>query len=462
MALNLSWSIFKDRLGEERLGLPNGTGSGFLMNGLSEKNGDQIGLWDWGDGFDDSFDYGNGDFSWNDSREPVYRDIIDLLPVDPFGMGISSTFTAITGFLENLEVGNYARGDVMSKTDCSLFDELEAFWDHAMAFQAFPGISDEVGVASRAEEYFMAECWGSSYFGGFEPVYGVEYVQDCCRASILADSQDSLHETGDDAEMGDTHSALSFSLRYLGVHDLLSAEMVCKSLRSAVNYHLLWTIIHIDQPLNDRITDDVLLELSNRAKGDLQYLSLTDCTKITDGGLLQVLSNNLKTTKLSVAGCTRLSIDGVVNCLKIFNTLAITGIKRLRVGGIYGVTQSHFEELRFLVGVTNLTPHMNNKQHFYHRGKSYISLDDDRALDIEMCPRCQNFRLVYDCPLEKCEGRNHETQICKACTLCIPRCVDCGRCIFDGEFEELFCLDFLCSFCGKDQSKCHEAEGKDG
>ncbi|KAL9263028.1 F-box protein SKIP14-like protein [Drosera capensis] len=395
MALNLSWSIFDDRLGEERLGLPNGTGSGFLMNGLSEKKGDQIGLWDWSDGFDDSFDYGNSDVTWNDSREPVCRDILDLLPADPFGMGISSTFTAMTGFLENLEVGNYARGDVsMSKTNCSLLDELEAFWDHAMAFQAFPGISDDVGVASRAEEYFMADCWGSSYFGGFEPVYGVEHMQVCCSASSFGESQDFLHETRDDAEMVETQSALSFSLRYLGVHDLLSAEMVCKSLRSAVNYHLLWTVIHIDQSLNDRITDDVLLQLSNRAKGDLQCLSLTDCTKITDVGLLQVLSNNLKTTKLSVAGCTRISIDGVVNCLKIFNSVAIMGIKQLRVGGIYGVTQSHFEELRSLVGVCNLTPQKNNKQRFYHRGKAYISLDDDRALDIEMCPRCQNFRAL--------------------------------------------------------------------
>ena len=160
--------------------------------------------------------------------------------------------------------------------------------------------------------------------------------------------------------------------------------------------------------------------------------------------------------QLSVPGCTRLSIEGIVTILKAYNSMDTQGVKHLHIGGLYGVTQKHFEELRFLLGADSpLLPH-SHKSHYYRRGNLYLSCDDDQAIDIEVCPRCQNLRLVYDCPAESCQGVEHTTQVCRACTLCIPRCSQCGRCINDSEYEETFCLELLCSSCSKQLVKCSE------
>ncbi|GMI69231.1 RCAR3 INTERACTING F-BOX PROTEIN 1 [Hibiscus trionum] len=94
-----------------------------------------------------------------------------------------------------------------------------------------------------------------------------------------------------------------------------------------------------------------------------------------------------------------------------------------------------------------------HKPLFYNRKNVYLSDEDDRAIDIELCPRCNNVRLVYDCPVEGCQQKGHTGQLCRACTLCIARCVVCGRCINDGEYEETFSLELLCSDCWRLQVK---------
>lgn len=161
--------------------------------------------------------------------------------------------------------------------------------------------------------------------------------------------------------------------------------------------------------------------------------------------------------QLSVPGCTRLSIEGVVCSLRAFKLTSTQGVKRLRIGGLYGVTQEHFEELKFLLGSDcSHIQQTSYKPHFYHRGNFYVSCDDERAIDIEKCPRCQNLRLVYDCPVDGCQGKEHATQACRACTLCISRCVQCGRCINESEYVETFSLELLCSDCWKPLLKCQE------
>lgn len=167
--------------------------------------------------------------------------------------------------------------------------------------------------------------------------------------------------------------------------------------------------------------------------------------------------------QLSVPGCTRLSIEGIVGMLKAYNSMGTPGVKHLHIGGLYGVTQEHFDELKLLLGTDSQLLQHFHKPKFYHREKMYLSCDDDRAIDIEVCPRCQNLRLVYDCPLEGCHGVGHTTQVCRACTLCIPRCSQCGRCVYDSEYEETFCLEWLCSPCAKQLVKCSErTDGKVG
>ncbi|CBI27542.3 unnamed protein product, partial [Vitis vinifera] len=360
----------------------------------------------------DCFDYGRDrDDRGGSQQESVSNDILDLLPSDPFGMDISTTFTAITGWLEDLEV------------------------DYG-GFQALPGkawLDDKSDIACGS---------------GNENVCGAS-----CQAEEFREFNGSCYD-GDGAA---PHAAVSFALGYLGLRDLLSVERVCRSLRATVQSDpLLWRSIHVDQPLNERITDDILLQLTRRAQGNLQGLHLVECPRITDDGLKRVLESNPRLTKLCVPGCTRLSIEGVVNMLRAFQSTGTPGIKHLRIGGLYGVAHKHFEELKLLLGIDIHEQKNAHKPHFYNRGNFYLLGDDDRAIDIETCPRCQNLRLVYDCPADGCQVKENAAQVCRACTLCIARCVQCGRCINDGEYEETFCLEWLCSDCFKQQPQCQE------
>ncbi|XP_022732874.1 F-box protein SKIP14-like [Durio zibethinus] len=471
MALNFSHRpIFPAHLTEENLVSPMRIGNGFLVEGIPEKNGDGFSKsWHSNCEMDNCFDYGR-DYSGDGcgSQESVSKDILDLLPSDPFGMDISTTFTAITGWLEDLEAdyGCHMRDDVgTGDGSYQLFAGLNFIWNNAMRFQTFPG---SMGL----------ECKGSvsGGFGGFSqaneggdvsgnaggPACNVEDV--LCFSSDDMVSVDQEYEEFQNCEVcseggeGAPHEALILALGYLGVRDLFALEKVCTSLRSTVqNDPLLWQSIHIDQPLNEKLTDDILLQITIRAQGSLQCLSLVDCQRITDEGLKRVVENNPKLIKLSVPGCTRLTIEGILNSLKALKSIGTQGVKYLRVGGLYGVTQQHFEELKFLLGVDNKIQQIVHKLHFFQRGNVYISCEDDRAIDIEMCPRCQNMRLVYDCPAEGCQQKEHAAQLCRACILCVARCFQCGRCINDSEYEETFCLEKLCSDCCKLQlSKCQE------
>ncbi|MFS7916490.1 hypothetical protein Hanom_Chr02g00177711 [Helianthus anomalus] len=118
---------------------------------------------------------------------------------------------------------------------------------------------------------------------------------------------------------------------------------------------------------------------------------------------------------LFIPGCTRFSIEGILNNLKAFNSSTETaGIKHTKTGGFYGITLDHYEQLNNLFGV------QNNKHipHYYHRVNLHAPCDDDRALDVEICLRCQNLRLVYDRPAGGCRPKDQ----CQACIICIPRC----------------------------------------
>jgi hypothetical protein len=259
---------------------------------------------------EDRFDYGR---DRSGSQELVHEDIIDLLPSDPFDMDISTTFTAITGWLEDLEVDYGACGsDQVSTSDGNyqLFAGLNYIWNNAMRFQAFPG---NVGFSCK-----------SNLVGGFgdECLEGIEVGNasvheapdsDCDMKDVLSLGNEMdknagvVDESSGEFQKGHVvfsdgapHPAFAFALGYLGVRDLLLVETVCRSLRYTVRSDpLLWRSIHIDQPLNEKITEDVLLQLTDRAQGNLQCLSLVKCPRITDDGLKQVLKNNPRLTKVS-------------------------------------------------------------------------------------------------------------------------------------------------------------------
>lgn len=375
--------------------------------------------------------------------DPVPKDIIDLLPSDPFemGIGLSTTFTAITGWLGDLELdyGDYMRNNIVDhKEDYGLFAGFSFFWNSAMRFQSV------CGNVMCHDQHIKG--WDLSDLGKGVVNYGSESV-------LVVKSEEPANDfaTCSDVIRGDPHEAFVLALSYLGTRDLLVVERVCRSLCTTIRTDsLLWRNLYIDQPLNEKVTDDILVQLTNRAEGNLQSLSLIKCPKITDDGLRRVLEKNPKLTKLCIPGCTRLSIEGILNNLKAFDSSTETaGITHIRTGGFYNITFDHYEQLKYLLGIQK----GEYSPHYYHRANLYLLSDNDRATDVDICTRCQNLRLVYDCPAEGCQPKDQ----CRACIICIPRCAECGRCLRNSEYEETFSLEYLCSECLKQLPRCQES-----
>ncbi|CAH8388656.1 unnamed protein product [Eruca vesicaria subsp. sativa] len=368
-------------------------------------------------------------------------DVVDVLPSDPFGMDMNNTFTAISGWLEDLEA-NYSRygrdeiGFGIGDGDHQLFAGLSFIWNNAMRFQEFP----------ESRVYNNIDGYGSLF--GFDE--GFDGDKSCPGAFIPPTSVGESSErcNNDGGENANIHPAFGFCLYHLGLKDLLSVSMVCKSLHTTVcDDSLLWKHIHISQPMNEKINDEALLQLTERAHGTMQCLRLVDCVRITEDCLRKVLESNPQVVKLGVPGCIRISIDGLVSILTDLKSKRKLKVKHLETGGLFGVTKDHYDELLELLDIdNNLEKSIHKPPRFYHKGYTFTSCDDVvRGIDIEMCRKCENWRIVYDCPAEECKGKEE----CRACSLCVQRCSQCGRCINGGVYEETFCLEFLCSGCSK-------------
>ncbi|XVF60111.1 hypothetical protein PTKIN_Ptkin08bG0017500 [Pterospermum kingtungense] len=416
--------------------------------------------------------------------EAVNDDIVDRLPADPFGMEIRSTFAAaITGWIEGFEndfgsdfcvFGKQDGGDEQNIADQQhLFKGLNWVWNGTMSFQHEEGNSSFYGFGSEDVDKRAGD--QSSFFKGVNLVCNgtignfegnkISTPNDDCNGfgigNGLSNGDFVFNDEGrgledckgvicDGGEGAAPNDALFFTLGYLGVKELLAVERVCKSLRDAVrNDLLLWRSIHIEHSLSKRITDDALLKLTNRAQGTLECLSLVGCVKITDDGLKRVLETNPRLTKLSVPECTRLSVEGILSNLKVFKSAGSSGIKYLRIGGSFGVTEEQFKELKLLLGADNPLQLRAQKPQFFQQGHLHLMCDDERAIDIDVCPRCQKLKLIYDCPSESCRKTHNSAQLCRACILCIVRCICCGCCFKDRDYEETFTLDFLCFNCWK-------------
>lgn len=162
--------------------------------------------------------------------------------------------------------------------------------------------------------------------------------------------------------------------------------------------------------------------------------------------------------QLGVPGCLKISVEDILSNLWTLKSAGKPGIKQLRIGGLSGITEMQFEELKLLLGADNRVQFRAPKPRFFHGGLSHLSCDDDCAIDIEACPRCQKLSLVYDCPAKSCQGKHRADQMCRACMLCIARCISCGCCLQDTDYEETFCLDLLCVVCMKKILKCRHGE----
>ncbi|KAK4423406.1 F-box protein SKIP28 [Sesamum alatum] len=248
------------------------------------------------------------------------------------------------------------------------------------------------------------------------------------------------------------NEAIFFVLAYLPLFELLAMTRVCKSLREAISTDILpWLKLVVDRPLSRRLSDDILVEVASRAEGRLQVLVLINCVKITDDGLLRVVAQNTHISKLHVPGCTSLSPGGVIRALKLL-TKNSQRVKSLKISGIYGVRKDDLETIHNLIDHNQTQRKRTNI--FYHEYKNFSALkhiDTNCPVDLDVCPKCNEVRMVFDCPKADCKKRQ-----CRGCEYCVTRCAECGICITDSqELEEVSCSDTLCSDCWMKLPKCN-------
>lgn len=238
--------------------------------------------------------------------EEEESDPVDLLPTDPFGMNLETTFTAaIASCIGDLTVMS-GSGHFGSGEDDDFYADLSYYLNQAFVLTPEPWSGTYTGVF---EDPFVSG--GLSGAGGMEQFSRLPPSASCSEAIGVTEDPSSSCDTDLPCcdmvavaavqEGNDAHEAMVFVLSYLGLRDILSVEMVCKSLRSAIrNEPFLWKCIHIDLHLGKKVSDADLLCLTQKSPGSLQCLSLMGCLNITDQGLKAVLESNLQLTKVSV------------------------------------------------------------------------------------------------------------------------------------------------------------------
>ncbi|KAK6122406.1 hypothetical protein DH2020_043848 [Rehmannia glutinosa] len=190
------------------------------------------------------------------------------------------------------------------------------------------------------------------------------------------------------------------------------------------------------------------MKVASKAKGRLQVLALINCVKITDDGLLRVVALNPHITKLHVPGCTSLSPVGVVTAVKLLSKNNHK-LKVLQINGIQGIQKEELETLHNLINQGQTQQKIGKiLYHEYNKFSTLEHIETNHPIDVDICPKCNEVRIVFDCPRVSC-------QKCRGCDLCITRCIECGICITSTqELEEASCSDTLCLECWLKLPKC--------
>nr|TKW10370.1 hypothetical protein SEVIR_6G160033v2 [Setaria viridis] len=98
---------------------------------------------------------------------------------------------------------------------------------------------------------------------------------------------------------GEPHAALLLALGHMRLRELLACARACRGLRDAVaGDPLLWRRLAVEPPLSQRVTDEALLALTDRAGGRLRSLHLLGCPRVSDDGLLRVVQRNPGVTEV--------------------------------------------------------------------------------------------------------------------------------------------------------------------
>nr|XP_043624349.1 F-box protein SKIP28 [Erigeron canadensis] len=239
-------------------------------------------------------------------------------------------------------------------------------------------------------------------------------------------------ENQDSSNMGQPHESLYLVLAYLPLFELLAMTQVCRSFKDALNNDILpWLNIVVDENVQkSRVSNEILMKITSKAMGRLKSLILINCVKITDDGLQNVVTNNPGIDKLHVPQCTSLTPEGIIRAVTTLSQHNTT-LKTLMINGISKVTKEHLQTLH-----------------------SLLRSDNYSSIDVEICPKCDEVRMVHDCPLETCE-RKRTTGSCRGCKFCVLRCEECRKCVgVDDEESEAACEDMLCEDCWIHLPKC--------
>lgn len=166
--------------------------------------------------------------------------------------------------------------------------------------------------------------------------------------------------------------------------------------------------------------------------------------------------------QLHIPGCTGLTPNGVIRAVQTLSENQHS-LKSLQINGIYNMNKEHLERLQYYL-LTNQTPqqvHQKQKKQpllyrDYRKFQANRWEEFGRIIDMEICPKCNEVRVVFDCPREECKRkREHSLSACRMCKFCIPRCEECGGCVKPGDLEETICADTLCTDCWIRLSKCN-------
>ncbi|KAI9082131.1 hypothetical protein K1719_035871 [Acacia pycnantha] len=265
-----------------------------------------------------------------------------------------------------------------------------------------------------------------------------------------------MEESSQPSDAEPPHEALFLVLPYLPVRELLDMSQVCISLRDAVNKDVLaWRNFLVQPPLNFNLSDQILLTLASKANGGLTTLALINCTKVTDYGLQRVVEQNPLINKLYLPSCTGITPEGLVSAVEMLCQGSHT-LSTLRINGIHNLKKEHIDML-----MLSLKRNLPLEPIYYHERENLSSFnireeeETGRIIDLEICPRCSEVRMVYDCPRVACKNTELNCRRCKACKFCTPRCENCGECLGYEETEETACSDVVCSECWLKLPKCN-------
>ncbi|CAN8244762.1 unnamed protein product [Cochlearia groenlandica] len=246
------------------------------------------------------------------------------------------------------------------------------------------------------------------------------------------------------------HEVLLTILPYLySTLELLSMSRVSRSLRNAIrDQTALWTNVVIEPPLSSRLTDDALSLITSNSAGKLKNLILRNCLRVTDKGLRRVVDANPLITTIIVTGCTELTPDGIIGCVESL-TKKKKNVETLHINGVYGFTKQHLSTLS-------------------------TCITRQGAIDVEVCPKCDQVMLIPSCSRASCCESQMEMsdRKCRGCRFCVTRCAECIVCLGTecemiqeaacGGLGDVLCLECWlvlpkCRFCNKPYCTNHSS-----